>query len=332
MGYKMTYEELDKYLSTYTDYDLYGPVLKEKAGKYSDTDLIIYEKVKSFMDMDFTQKSDYSPKDILLPINQTLFYFNEIEYKKPNNELRKSLVFVRSCDLHAVKRTDQIYLDNKYSDIYYQERRDLIKYVVIGCSNEFDNCNCVSFETNNSTNYALAINLRAEYVELDVKDHDFLIESKSDEKFILDHVIKTTIETKIPEKVKLLDVISADIWEEYNSRCIGCGACNLVCPTCTCFTMKDICYDDNYRVGERKRVMASCMIDGFTNMAGGHNFRENKKDRMRFKVLHKVGDFKTRFGYNMCVGCGRCDDVCPEHILFSQAVNNLSNYLKDKGE
>ena len=49
---------------------------------------------------------------------------------------------------------------------------------------------------------------------------------------------------------------------------------------------------------------------------------------MRFKVMHKISDFKKRFGYNMCTGCGRCDDACPEYISFSNCINKLSAELK----
>ena len=88
--------------------------------------------------------------------------------------------------------------------------------------------------------------------------------------------------------------------------------------------MQDIFYRDNANVGERRRVWASCQIDGYTEMAGGHGFRKNQGDRMRFKVMHKIYDFEKRFGYPMCVGCGRCDDVCPEYISYSNCVNRLA--------
>jgi len=50
---------------------------------------------------------------------------------------------------------------------------------------------------------------------------------------------------------------------------------------------------------------------------------------MRFKVMHKALDFKQRAGYQMCVGCGRCDDVCPEYISFSHCLNRLSDAMKE---
>ena len=63
-------------------------------------------------------------------------------------------------------------------------------------------------------------------------------------------------------------------------------------------------------------------------MAGGHSFRKKKSERMRFKTFHKIYDFRKRFGFHMCVGCGRCDDVCPEYISFSECINRVSETLK----
>ena len=113
------------------------------------------------------------------------------------------------------------------------------------------------------------------------------------------------------------------MWQEYGSRCIGCGRCNFVCPTCTCFTMQDIFYKDNPKAGERRRVWASCQVDGYSDIAGGHSFRQNQGERMRFKVLHKISDYKKRFGYHMCVGCGRCENVCPEYISYIACLQKL---------
>ncbi len=113
------------------------------------------------------------------------------------------------------------------------------------------------------------------------------------------------------------------MWQEYGSRCIGCGRCNFVCPTCTCFTMQDIFYKDNPKAGEWRRVWASCQVDGYSDIAGGHSFRQSQGERMRFKVLHKVADYKKRFGYHMCVGCGRCENVCPEYISYVACLQKL---------
>ena len=138
----------------------------------------------------------------------------------------------------------------------------------------------------------------------------------------LNFVEKNEIHVEIPEN--LPDIIHQDsMWQEYGSRCIGCGRCNFVCPTCTCFTMQDIFYKDNPKAGERRRVWASCQVDGYSDIAGGHSFRQSQGERMRFKVLHKVADYKKRFRYHMCVGCGRCENVCPEYISYVACLQKL---------
>jgi anaerobic sulfite reductase subunit A len=70
-------------------------------------------------------------------------------------------------------------------------------------------------------------------------------------------------------------------------------------------------------------------VDGFTDMAGGISFRKDNGSRMRFKVLHKIYDYKKRFGEHMCVGCGRCDDNCPEYISYSGCINRLNQVIQE---
>jgi anaerobic sulfite reductase subunit A len=69
------------------------------------------------------------------------------------------------------------------------------------------------------------------------------------------------------------------------------------------------------------------MVDGFTDVAGGGSYRQKNGQRMRFKALHKALDFQQRFDYPMCVGCGRCDDICPEYISFSNTINKLTHAI-----
>ena len=93
--------------------------------------------------------------------------------------------------------------------------------------------------------------------------------------------------------------------------------------------MQDVFYTDNARTGERRRVWASCMVAGYTDVAGGGEYRQKNGDRMRFKTLHKVLDYNQRFGHHMCTGCGRCDDVCPEYISFSNIINKLEDAMEE---
>ena len=331
MKIKLTKENFDQGLKALSkDYLFFAPKVFEKRGTCSDTDLVRYDQVHSFDEMEFDVKSSFSPKEVMLPINQVLFYFTEDEYKETREEYKgkKVLVFLRACDLNAVKRVDQIYLHNGPQDIFYKRIRDRIRFVLVGCRESYRNCFCVSMDSNTAENYDMAMNIRKDHLYLDIVDEDLKVFEGSDCEFDIDYVTENLISVNVPQKVDFMAIKDSDIWSEYDERCIGCGRCNFSCPTCTCFSMQDIFYKENENSGERRRVWASCQIDGYTNIAGGHSFRMKQGERMRFKTMHKIHDFKERFGYNMCVGCGRCDDVCPQYISFSVAIDKVSDEME----
>ena len=342
MGYQLSKKEADRLFSQWSEkYDIFAPVVKEGEGCFSDTDIIRYEKVRSLDDIEWVKKSDYSFKEALLAINQTLFYFTEDQTTVPKEPEKEILIFLRSCDLHAVKRLDEIYLKNGFEDFYYARVREKAKFVLMGCSETCKSGFCVSMGTNRSENYDAYVKVDGETVFFDLKNagieadfYTFIEEiahsAESAEKtgnivteVTPDYVTENIEKVTLPKNLSN-ESFTKEIWKEYGDRCIKCGRCNFVCPTCTCFTMQDIFYRDNAKVGERRRVWASCQVDGYTEMAGGHGFRKTNADRVRFKVMHKIYDFEKRFGYPMCVGCGRCDDVCPEYISYSNLVNRLA--------
>ena len=323
------------------EYKIYAPIEIPFRGTFSDTSVIRYSEIDKIEEICFDKKSHFSAKEVMLPITQTMFYFTEDGCTMPKEQDEKYLIFLRSCDLHSVKRVDEVYLNNKFLDIYYKRVRDKVKFVVFGCPNSFENCFCVDMKTNKTDEYNIGIKVTDDKVFADIRDDELkayfdevISENKENSKinenveFEMEFVTDNEIHVDIPDNIELSDIINLDLWREYDSRCIACGKCNFVCPTCTCTTTQDVFYSENDNNGERRRVWASCHVNGFTDMAGGHSFRQKHGDRMRFKVMHKISDFKKRFGYQMCTGCGRCDDACPEYISFSNCINKLSAELK----
>ncbi|MDP4088435.1 MAG: anaerobic sulfite reductase subunit AsrA [Bacillota bacterium] len=277
----------------------------------------------------FDKKSSFSPKEVLLPITQTLFYFTEDKIIEPETDSKKILIFLRSCDIHAVKRLDQIYIENGGVDPYYKALREKAKFVLMECEHSFENCFCVSMESNRTEDYAFFVRYKHGEVSVKSRDEEFAAifggnEVEVEPAFVDSNYTVVNIPSNLDQRI-----FKSAMWKEYSARCIACGRCSMVCGTCACFTMQDIFYKDNPKSGERRRVWASCHVDGFSNMAGGHSFRLDKGERMRFKVMHKVYDFKKRFGYHMCSGCGRCDDVCPEYISFANCVNKLNDAMTE---
>lgn len=328
MGYTVTKENMDTIFASMSEsYDIFAPKVFEGEACFSDQDNIRYGKVTSLDEIEFGQKSEYSFKEVLLSIQENLFYFTEDQVTIPKISDKGILIFLRSCDLCAVKRLDQIYLQNGPEDFYYKRIREKAKFILMGCEETCKSGFCVSMGTNKAENYDL-------YLKVDAADGKVLVDCKDETltgyfadaqaaQVEPDYVTENVEKVTLPKKLSA-ETFKNPIWEEYGSRCIGCGRCNFVCPTCTCFTMQDIYYQENAKVGERRRVWASCQVDGYTDMAGGHAFRKSQGERMRFKVMHKIYDFEKRFGYTMCVGCGRCDDVCPEYISYSNCVNRLA--------
>lgn len=333
MGYHFSKEGFNRVLAELgREYRLFAPRRFAGQGEFSDTDSIRYGEIASADDLELAEKSSHTFKEALLPISETLFFFTEDSVREADAPAKGVVVFLRSCDLHALRRQDELYLRNGAEDYYYKRLREKTKFILIGCPSAFENCFCVDMGSNISEDYHASVDLRGGDYYMDCKeplwDACFAENAEDTQDVRPAHVTDTTVRVNIPGDLTTA-VAQSTMWDEYDTRCIACGRCNFSCPTCTCNSMQDIFYTDNGKVGERRRVWASCMVDGFTDVAGGGSYRKKHGQRMRFKVLHKVLDYKQRFGTHMCVGCGRCDDVCPEYISFSHAVNRLADAMKE---
>lgn len=336
MGFKLNITEFDSYLESLSEsYRLYAPVRQEGKGKFSDTDVIGYGEISSFDEMILDEKSYFSPKEIFYPIRETLFYFLNDEIKEPEIDMKPAIIFLRPCDINGIRRLDTIFLKNgKEVDYYYLRRRKLVKFVMIECIEGFDTCFCVSMGSNKTKEYEAAIRIDGSNILLDLKDNELRTDNLDDNKvidFTPEYIEENKVKVTIPD-VDLVtkEMFNHDIWTEYTSRCVACGRCNTSCITCSCYTMQDAKLSDDKKVGERRRVWASCQVGGYTDMAGGHSFRQKNGEKMRFKTMHKVNDYYKRFGEHMCVGCGRCDDVCPEYISFSKCINKLNQIVMEE--
>lgn len=126
-----------------------------------------------------------------------------------------------------------------------------------------------------------------------------------------------------PEEIPSLLERSYDhpVWFENSEFCYSCGSCNLVCPTCYCFTIDDE-VDWNMDTGRRYRTWDGCMLEKFAEVAGGHNFREKKRSRYRHRYYRKGKYVWDAIGEISCVGCGRCIHACTAHIANPAEVFN----------
>lgn len=328
MGYEFSVDSFNSLLQELRkDHLVFAPVRVPGKGAFSETDLITYREITAFEQIELNEKSRFSPKEIVFPITQTLFYFTEDGYAEPKANEKGIIIFCRPCDVNAFKRLDEIFLNNGDSkDNYYEDLRNKVRFFVMECTESFSNCFCVSMGANKVDTYDAFVKVSGDKIQCDGNHHfspvfaRYGTQAEVELRFVTENTVKVTLTDDIEKSI-----FNHELWQEYSTRCIACGRCTVSCPTCTCFTMQDIFYEDNPNCGERRRVWASCMIDGFTDMAGGHGYRKDSGARMRFKAMHKIYDFRKRFGYNMCVGCGRCIDVCPEYISFTECINKVNS-------
>lgn len=133
---------------------------------------------------------------------------------------------------------------------------------------------------------------------------------------------------------KLADILETGgltpIWKEIADRCYSCGSCNTACPTCFCFDMIDE-LDADLRGGARYRTWDSCQLLDFAVVAGGHNFRGERWQRIRHRWQRKFLYLFRQFGRPYCTGCGRCSRACTVDINIVDVTNELIAVAKREG-
>ncbi|MEE9525523.1 MAG: 4Fe-4S dicluster domain-containing protein [Candidatus Woesearchaeota archaeon] len=267
----------------------------------------------------------YPAKKFFLPSCETLFNFNKDKIVKEGDKIKKRVIFLEKCDAAALVMLDKIMLRDPV-DPYYKKRRDNTLIIESPCFPDYSECFC-------------DINKLPDNYDLRLVEHNgkyfFQVGSKKGKKLLEKAPIKNSkVDIKdIPSKCenakcdfvlheKEIKGKNEKIWKEEAAKCLSCGACTVVCPTCNCFEIKDE-LDANCKEGKRTRRWSSCQLPNFTQVAGGHVFRLDRDNRVKQRVLHKFKYTKEQFGEISCVGCGRCVAACPTKINIFEIVKKL---------
>lgn len=330
---KLKRKDLNPYLESLRRYGtVYGPVRKG--------DKFIYDELDDLDRLDLRMLRTIVPvKKFLVPPRFQAFTFDDRSYHTELDLIKPSVIFgVHPCEIHGILILDKLFAE-RFPDPYYVERRR--KTAILGMSCVPDD-KCFAKSTNThfvESGFDLAFNdLGDDYlVWVGSSLGDDLIRYRLDlfdeniRPADLDHYVKwrrwrdsqyqlKMDLTGMPDIMELSH--DSPVWQELGEKCLSCGACSMVCPTCTCYNMADR-MNPAVLEGFRERFWDSCMFKEFALVAGGHNFRENRADRVRLWYTHKLKAFITEFGKPACVGCGRCIDTCPVDINVREVVRKL---------
>ena len=282
------------------------------------------------------------PKRVFFPQSEVLFHYEKdargVEIDSVHEVSRRRVVLgVRPCDAHALSLLDGVFNGDRYQDPYYLKRREQTVVVAIGCDEPALTCFCSSMDSGPFSRKGADVfltDIGAAYVvevltpkgrrlcepwELEDASSEDLEKARNKEekaqKAIASHVNPTGLMGKLDELAESV------LWKHLHEKCIGCGVCTFLCPTCHCFDMVD---EGDHARGQRVRNWDSCQFALYTLETSGRNPRPSGRERLRQRVMHKFNYFVKSFGQPACVGCGRCIIHCPVNLDIRWVIKTIT--------
>ncbi len=304
-----------------------GPVKKgtDSAGR----PLYDFDVVYRFQDLRLDYPATiHSAKRHFLPHRESLCTFtmqgNDWE-KQVDYNIYKPVVFfgLHACDINALNKLDKVLTAPPYPNPYYTAKRRNMFIIGQDCQPQ-PQCFCRSmgtdtalrgfdlFLTDLGDRYFAEILSATAYQFLrkiatrppTVKDHDRYKEVVAER----NRRFTTTVDTS--DLTKLLDLeFESPAWQQWGDKCLSCGTCANVCPTCYCYGVEET-VDLDLTGAAKTKYLYSCNLIDFAEVAGGHNFRPQTATRLKYRYYHKHRGFVEAYEEPLCVGCGRCGEAC----------------------
>jgi len=269
----------------------------------------------------------------------------EVE-EEPLQAERTAFVGVRPCELAAIAIQDTVFLAGSFQDRDYAARRADVFLVAVDCGTPSELCFCTALGTGPGAIEGFDLAL----TELLEGGHRFLVRAGSPAGEAVLAELPTRPATREDVDAAgivvaaaaremngrfdaagvhdlLLQSLESPVWDAVAERCLTCGNCTLVCPTCFCTHVEDVSSLDGATAG-RERVWDTCFSVRYAEMHGG-NTRPTPRSRYRQWLTHKLATWEDQFGSSGCVGCGRCIAWCPVGIDIRAEVAALRTEEED---
>jgi sulfhydrogenase subunit beta (sulfur reductase) len=250
---------------------------------------------------------------------------------EPLDETKFAFVGLRACDLSAILVQDKVFL---WWDQGYRVRRENAFVIAVNCHEPGATCFCASIGTGPRCQEGFDLALTE-------MDDGFLVESATQlggEVLAAVATREATVaevaegERRVAEAAERMgrDLDTTELrellyrnrdhprWEVVADRCLACGNCTAVCPTCFCHDVVDA-VDLTGQQAARTREWASCFSEEFSHIVGG-SVRTGRDARYRQWLTHKFASWIDQFGTSGCVGCGRCITWCPVGIDITEEL------------
>jgi len=284
------------------------------------------------------------PKRLFMPDGEILF-----KYTKKGDEViledvekgwpqKRVILGIKTCDIASLLKLDKVFGED---DSHYIEKRKNTLVIGITCNETTDNaCFCSLMKTGPDSNSGYDLLMtdigssyffksgspegerlleKSYFKEIEPED----LQARADKLTAIEKELERINQVNL-KNINLGKKFDSQIWNRYGKRCVSCGSCTMVCPTCHCFNIQDKSNLEKTE-GKRVRIMDSCHFDKYAQIAGGFDTRPEKASRLKHRLYDKFLYSTITHGEESCVGCGRCIRHCQSEIDIRNVLGELND-------